>query len=113
MKANNVSFGRVVAVSGKPKQIKRLNGRLAADAARGRVLMKDVTKNYINASSSGLMARAAQKGDTIEIYITGEDISKVKNREKNWTTIDGILANLEAYYRIGKMSISEIVENIL
>ena len=44
---------------------------------------------------------------------TGEDISKVKNREKNWTTIDGILANLEAYYRIGKMSISEIVENIL
>lgn len=112
MPINNVSFGNVVAVSGKSNKINRLNTRLRDNAAQGKVIMKDVTAQYINASPNGLIAEAAQKGDRIEIYITGDDVKKVKTRNSEFSTIDGILSHMSSYFSINKLSVGEAVSKI-
>ncbi len=113
MSISNVSFGRVVAVSGKPNKMEKINNRLFSKTEDRKVMMKDVTKKYAHASSSGLLAQAAQKGHLVQIYITGDDIANIKTKEKGWTTIDGILSNLEAYYKASDFSVDEIVNKIL
>jgi hypothetical protein len=61
-----------------------------------------------------MIAQAAQKGDRIEIYITGkEDVAKVKSNAPQWDTIDGVLTHLSAYYNINKMSVSDAAFKIL
>lgn len=108
-----VSFGSVVAVSGNYNKIEKMNSRLRINAQKGDLMMKDVTKQYVNAPSSGLIAQAAQKGDRVEIYITGkEDVAKVKNKDPQWDTIDGVLTHLSSYYNINKMSIGEAMGRI-
>ena len=112
MSVGNVSFGSVVAVSGKAGKINKVNNRLHPQSRNGNVIMKDVTEHYKHASSYGLMAQSAQKGDKVEIYITGNDVSKVKDKAKGWDTLDGILSNLSSYFNIDKMSVNDVVDKI-
>ena len=74
MSVNGVSFGSVVAVSGKHSKINKINNRLRPQAKMGNVIMKDVTEHYRHAPSSGLLAQSVQRGDKLEIYITGKSI---------------------------------------
>ncbi|MCD7880001.1 MAG: hypothetical protein LUG16_08740 [Candidatus Gastranaerophilales bacterium] len=110
---NNLSFKSVIAVSGKKFQIDDLNDKLYNRAQSGNIIMKDVTEHYKNSSSSGTIAKAAQRGDKVEVYITDEDTQKVRNKEKGWNTLGGILSNIESYYSARKMSISSIFNKIL
>ncbi len=112
MSVNGVSFGSVVAVSGKHSKINKINNRLRPQAKMGNVIMKDVTDHYRHASSSGLMAQSAQQGNKVEIYITGKDVEKVKTRQSGWDTLDGILSNLSFYLHVDKMSVSAVVDKI-
>ena len=113
MSVGKISFGSVVAVSGNHNKVEKVNNRLRSNAQKGDIMMKDVTKQYVNAPSSGLIAQAAQKGDRIEIYITGkEDVAKVKNKAPQWDTIDGVLTHLSAYYNINKMSTGDVAYKI-
>lgn len=112
MSINKVSFGKVIAAFGKPKKIERLNSLLASSAKADKVMIKDVTSSYKYSFTDGLMGQAAQRGEKVSLYITGEDIKKVKNKEKNWNTMDGILSNLQGYCDLATMSVREAVEKI-
>ena len=110
---HNVSFGSVVAVSGGAKQIKKLNKKLTILTQNNdHVIMKDVTAHYKNAKSSGSLAQAVQNGDSLEIYISGDDVKKVKQQAKNWDTLDGILSHLSGYCNMRKSSYNDIINKI-
>lgn len=110
MQLSNVSFGRVVTVSGNPKKIKNIDKKLAAT---GQVMMKDVTDYYQSAMPSGEMAQAARKGDKVKLYITGQERKSVENSEPGWRSINDILGHIQKYYDANKLSISEVVSNVL
>ncbi|MCD7740315.1 MAG: hypothetical protein LUH11_03095 [Candidatus Gastranaerophilales bacterium] len=97
---NNISFGSVIAVSGKPQKVNKVSSKLYTQVRLGDIIMKDVTSVYKNASSSGMLAQSAQNGDKVEIYITGNDVDKVKNKALNWDTLGGILSNLSTYFNL-------------
>lgn len=112
MKTANVSFGKVLAVYGSQNKIKRVNEKLQPRANQRLVVMKDVTSSYIHSPSDGLLSTAARNGNTIEIYITGDDIKKI-NKEPHWKTIEGILSHIYTCFDAAKMSVSEIVDKIV
>ncbi len=110
MSISNVSFGSVIAVSGKSNKINKINKKL--HSLDNSIVMKDVTNYYKTASSQGVLAQSAQKGDRIEVYVTGDDIEKVKNEENNWKSVEGILSNLNSYFNVDKMNIGEAISKI-
>ena len=112
MKTANVSFGKVLAVYAKRSKIKKVNNALQDRANQGQLVMRDVTSNYYNAPTYGLLASAAQNGDTIEIYITGDDVKKV-GKEQGWTTIEGILSHMNACISGSKLRVEEIVDRVV
>ena len=112
MKTSNVSFGRVIALSGKESKINKINEKLAYKKQAGQLVIRDVTQHYKYAPSTGMLAKAAQRGDKVEIYITGEDVNKV-GKDAEWKNIDGILSHLSSYYDAAKMSIREAVEKVI
>lgn len=112
MKTSNVSFGKVIAVSGKESKMKRVKEKLASKAQPGTVIVRDVTEKYRYAPLTGSLAMAAQKGDRVEIFVTGDDVKKF-NKVEGWKTMDDVLSNLSAYYELAKMSISEAVDAII
>lgn len=112
MKASSISFGRVIAVSGKSKKMDKVNKKLLPHAKTGKVMIKDVTYYYKNASPVGEMAQAAQRGESIDIYITGKDINKIKEKQPGWRSIRDILVNIEDYFSANDMFVSEVVEKI-
>ncbi|MBE7704979.1 MAG: hypothetical protein E7Z90_04095 [Cyanobacteria bacterium SIG29] len=111
MKTTNVSFGKVIAISGKPAKMKKVNERLETRRKNGQLAMRDVTSYYKNASSGYSLADAAAKGDKVEIYITGDDLKKM-NKEPGWQTIQGILGHLTEYYNLAELSISDAVQKV-
>ena len=111
MKTANVSFGKVFAVYAKKNKIKKVNNMLQDSANQGQLVMKNVTSNYYNAPSYGLLSTAANSGDTIQIYITGDDVKKI-NKESDWTTIDGILSHINVCISGEKLKPEEIVHRI-
>lgn len=113
MSVGRISFGRVIAVSGKEKKVQRINQILKPQTQSGNIMIKDVTKSYINSASWGAMAQAAQRGEKIEIYITGDDVQRVKRREQNWDTINGILSNLTSYQNVNEASVRDVVNDII
>ena len=112
MSVNGVSFGSVVAVSGKKGKINKVNNKLQQQAKAGQVIMKDVTEHYRHAPSSGLLAQSVQRGDKLEIYITCKDVDKVKSKKPGWETLDGILSNLCSYIQIDRMSTGDVIDKI-
>lgn len=108
MSINNISFGRVIAISGKPKKIERLNDSLKPYKQAEKVIVRDVTHIYKDAYGDGLMTQAASRGEKVSVYITGEDIPKLKQMK----SMNGILSNLQAYYNLGTMSVREAIEKI-
>ena len=112
MPISNVSFGSVVAVSGRPKKISTINQRLRNQASNGKVIMKNVTPQYVNASSDGLIAQAAQRGDRVEIYITGEEAEQVRKKAPEFSTIDGILSHMSSYIDVNTCSIGDVINKI-
>ena len=113
MSIKPISFGKVTAVSGKPRKMDRLNESLSKEAKNGKVMIKDVTGLYKTSFIDGLMGQAAKRGDKVSVYITGNDIAKIKNREPNWDSINGIISNLQAYYNLETISVSDTIKRIL
>ena len=113
MSIGKISFGSVIAISGKEKRVRRVNQRLRPQTQSGKVMLKDVTRKYMNAAYWGVMAQAAQRGDKVEIYITGTDVQKVKKRDPNWDSIDGILSNLTDYHNVNETPVQDVVDDII
>ena len=114
MTVQKVSFGSVIAVYGNDKKLNKILRRVREDGKNHDIIRKDVTSQYVNSASSGLLSQAAQKGDRIDIYITGkEDTSKYNNKAEKWDTIDGVLSHLsKAPYNANRLSIGDILSGI-
>lgn len=110
MQVCNVSFGKVITVSGAPKKIKNIDRKLANT---GQVMIKDVTDYYQSAMPSGEMAQAARNGNKVKLYITGKERKAVESSMQGWRSINDILGHLDKYIDANKLSISETVESVL
>ncbi len=108
-----ISFGKVITVSGSSGNILRLNNKVLNTKNRQPVLIQDVTSIYKNAPRTGILARAAEQGDTVNLYITGDDVSKVQKQQKGWHNTDYVLSHMTDYYSTSEMSVKQIARQIL
>lgn len=113
MGIGKVNFGKVIAVSGKPRMMDKLNNSLVPYVNARKIMIKDVTSIYKDSFTDGLLGQAAQRGEKVSIYVTEEDVSKVRKKEKNWNTLDGILSNLQAYYNLATMSTRDVLDKLI
>ncbi len=111
MKISNVSFGNVVAVSGKVRKINGINSKLRSKKINGDVLIQDITSKYMN-SSAGKFSDEAKKGNCVYIYITGDDISKVKNHDTDYGNVEAIISKMKDYFNLNNTSVQEAIKRI-
>ncbi len=112
MSIEPILFGRVVGITGKQRKIDAINKKLRDSSLKDEVIIKDVTSHYKNKETTGEISQSVKKGLSASIYITGDDVSKIKKREKNWRTIDGILSHLNEYYDIKSFSVNQVIDKI-
>ena len=115
MEVGNVSFGGVVAVSGGQRNMKKFSEALTKNIEyrKGDVMQRDVTSHYKYAARNGLMARAAQSGQSVNIYITGEDAQFVRERKDGWDTLDGILMQLTKFINVDRINPETAVQTVV
>ena len=109
---SNISFGRVVAVSAKPRKMEKLYKKTEAYCKLGKLIVKDVTDVYDNAASNGIMAQAVKRGERLDLFVTGEDVEKMKNKTQGWRTMNELVANIDSYINANLMSLNEVVNSI-
>ena len=105
MKVSPVSFGQVIAVSGKPKKIQQLRDEIGNTANIARV---DFTNYYKNTYSNGLIGMAARNNHAIDLYITGDDYSNFTKKRTGWQTMNEVSCQLDKYYDLTKTSVSAV-----
>ncbi len=114
MAIGSISFGSVIAVSGKTRKISGLNNKLSQYERAGKVIIRDVTDRYRYSPATGLMAKAAQKGDNVAVYITGDDVENIKSKMfKGQREMDVVLSSMTSYYDINKVSAHKVVKAVL
>lgn len=113
LKTASVSFGNIVTVSGSRSKIGSINYALRNERLHDEVLIQDVTAQYVNAPTSGMFAKEVQKGNIINLYATGDDIEKIKNKESNYSTIDGIISAMKDYFDANRFSVQDSVRRIM
>ncbi len=104
----SISFGNIVTVSGKPNAMKCMNKDLEKRRKNGEVLIQDVTPEFVNGASTGVIAKEAQKGNSVFVYITGEDIKNLKN----YTSINGVISDMKEYINLTKTKMSEVTKRL-
>jgi phosphopantetheine adenylyltransferase len=75
--------------------------------------MYDVTHKYQFSSSSGALGKAVHNGERAIIYVTGNDVLRVKSKEKGWESIDSILYHMSDYINLNKESIGKAINRIV
>ncbi len=115
MEVGNVSFGNVVAVAGKKRNMIKFSNALEKipEYKNGQVRYRNVSEQYKYAPRNGLMAQAAQRGDSVHICITGEDLKYMREGRDGWDTLDGILSQLTKFISVDRMSSEEAVKAVL
>lgn len=104
MTIQNVSFGKVYAVTGTHKQADSLRTGLAPQIAKGNTMLIDVTSAFYHSYSEGVLGSAAKVGDCAMVCITGADVKKVETKQKGWDSIDNILLHISDYVDLKKKS---------
>ena len=110
MAIGNLSFGRVIAVTGSFKKASKLQNRMKQQIKQDKVLVYDVTDKYRYASTGGVLANSANRGDCSIVYVTGKDVAKVKNREEGWDSLDAILSHMSQHIDLNKESTNRAVD---
>ena len=108
-----VSFAKIIAVSAKPKKMSKLHKKAEPHCKTGQLIVKDVTDVYDNAASNGIMAQAVQRGEEIDLFVTGSDVQKMKNKLQGWKTMNELVAKIDSYIDGNRKSSKEIVQDIL
>ena len=109
MQVGNVSFGNVVAVAGKTRNMKKFSDVMYnhPEYKKGNVLQFDISDDYRYAARNGLIAQAAQRGERVEIYVTGED-------KQNFSSMKGsIMDQLTKFVSVDKFTPEEAVRAVL
>lgn len=107
-----VSFGKVVAVTGKQNKLTKVRNKIFAKRT-GPVVLKDYTFLYVNASSNGMLSQAAHNGEKVHFYATGEDAICLASRSEGWETDDLVASKLNECYSVKKTPVKEIVKRVL
>lgn len=113
MNVQNVSFGRVFAVTGTQEQTDLLKYKMGQSIKKGNVMMFDVTQNFVRSRSDGVLGSAVRNGDSAVVYVTGNDVKKVKNLEKGWNNIDGVLSHISEHINLKKTNIGKAVNMLV
>ena len=111
MEVGRVSFGNVIAVSGRANCVKQLDNLVRSQQLfkNGQIMQQDVTSHYKYAPKTGLMAQSAQRGEPVFIYITGEDLKKFKKKN----TLDVLLSNLSGFVSLYRIKPEDAVQKIV
>lgn len=109
MSVSSVSFGKVIAVSGKSKKIKYLRNEMSKTP---NVTVLDATTHYMSTPTNGLLQKAAKHYDMIDIYVTGKDNKSLKNKEPGWETLSDVLGHIDKYFNLRTTS-TNIVKEVL
>ena len=114
MPIGDVSFGRVIAVTGKPRDVNRMNKRLKSYVNDGRILAYNVTEQYkYQLSTSGSISAAVARGEDAYVYVTKDDVKKVKDKQNGWNSIHGILSNMSRYINLNETRINKALDEIV
>ena len=107
MSVSSVSFGKVIAVSGKSKKVRYLRNEMSKTP---NVSVLDATDHYMSTITGGLLHKAAKRYDMIDIYITGEDYKSLKNQEEGWRDLNDILSHIDKYFNLRTTSTNTVKE---
>lgn len=105
MKVSPVSFGQVIAVTGKPKKIEQLRRETSYMANVARV---DYTEYYAKSYSTGLLGDAVRNKELIDFYITGKDYDSFTKKERGWETMAEVSCQLDKYYNLGREGVNAV-----
>ena len=114
MPVGNVSFGRVIAVTGKGRDVQRVNKRLKSYVNDGKILAYNVTDQYKHQlSTTGAISAAVGRGEEAYVYVTRDDVKKIKEKQNGWTSIHGILSNMSHYINLNETRVSKALNEIV
>lgn len=113
MQVQNVSFGKVFAVTGTKEQTNLLKYKMIQPIKKGNVMLFDVTQNFVRSHSEGVLGSAVRRGDMAHVYVTGNDVKKVKNLEKGWQNLDGILNHISEHINLKKVNVGKAVNMLV
>lgn len=109
MLVQKVSFGNIIAIYGRDKKVNKIKRKFLEMATSNEFKIRNVTNEYVKGGSSGVLAQAAQRGDTIEIFVTGkEDLEKTKDIASK----DLLSHASKPPFDANKLSIGDILSNI-
>lgn len=109
MQISPISFGKVIAVSGKSKSMRKLHYK--AQNIKD-VAIRDVTQYYMYTPDQGLLSQAAKSGQSVELYITGNDKKAYDNKENGWETTSEILSHMDKYLSLRNTNIDQVLNSI-
>ena len=112
MPIGNVSFGRVVALTGKTRDISKVNKRIKSHVTNGSILSYNVTDRYKN-QSTGALSAAVARGEEAYVFVTRGDVKKVKENQKGWNSINNILSNISQYIDLNETRVSKAINEIV
>ena len=104
MRVAGVSFGNIVAVYGPKKKMDKIDKKMSDKA-----MIKDVTSKYQYSMPTGLLAQAAQQGNSVKLYITGQERKFIEHGAEGWTKLNDVLENIQDYYDANKGSIAQVI----
>ena len=114
MPVGNVSFGSVIALTGKPRDVKRMNNRLNPLVNSGKILSYNITNEYRHQSASnGSISAAVSRGEEAFVYVTGKDVEKVRTKQKGWASLFDVLSNMSQYINLNKTRVSKAFDMIV
>lgn len=113
MQVQNVSFGKVFAVTGTKEQTNLLKYKMIQPIKKGNVMLFDVTQNFVSSHSEGVLGTAVRNGDTAIVYVTGNDVKKVKNLENGWQNLDGVLSHISEHINLKKVNVGKAVNMLV
>lgn len=95
---SNVSFGKVIAVSGDMETTKRFTDEISK--TEGDYLILSATEIYKrNGEEKGLCSKAVQTGSEVTFVITGdEDVKKASMMLPGWGSVNGISKHLSKFF---------------
>lgn len=110
MSVSSVSFGKVIAVSGKVRKAEYLKNETKKIP---NVTVIDAFNYYVTSATNGLLHKAAMRRDAVDIYVTGKDNEKLINKEEGWQNLNDILCHIDKYYDLRITSTQTVKEDII
>ena len=109
MEVSSVSFGKVIAVSGKRRKAEYLKNEMKNTP---NMTVLDASDFYLSSVTDGLLHKAARRYDSVDIYITGKDNESYKNKEEGWKTLNDVLCHIDKYYNLRTTSTQIVKEDL-